>query len=129
MTTPSTTVSSRGVLRSVLLFTLAQTVLIALAALVLSKFVWTDVTDARAIHASAWLAVGVQVITFIIAKIVSREQIIAAWALGFVLRLAVVGFWAFLGIKALALVPGPALWSLVMFFFVSTLIEPIFLNT
>lgn len=131
MTTPSNerAPSSRGVLRSLLFFTIAQAVLIALTALVLSKFVWTDGAAARAIHVSAWLAIGVQVITFAIAKIVAGEQIIAAWGLGVVLRFAVVGFWAFLGIKALMLVPGPALMSLVTFFFVSTLIEPIFLNT
>ena len=44
------------------------------------------------------------------------------------LRFATVGAWAFLGIKALGLPSGPALLSLVGFYFVSTLVEPLFLN-
>ena len=98
------------------------------ASVLLSRFVWTSADGARAIHASAWLAVCVQVITFAIAKLVARQQVIAGWALGVVLRFAVVGVWAFLGIKALGLEAGPALLSLVLFFFVSTLVEPLFLN-
>lgn len=35
---------------------------------------------------------------------------------------------ALLGIKALGLVAGPALLSLVVFYFLSTLVEPLFLN-
>lgn len=119
---------SRGVLRAVFIFTIAQALLIALIALVLMRVVWTDDASARAIQASAWLAVGVQVVTFAIAKLASRENVIAGWGLGVLLRFAVVAFWAFLGIKALALVETPALMSLVTFFFASTLIEPIFLN-
>jgi hypothetical protein len=36
--------------------------------------------------------------------------------------------WGLLGIKALGLLVGPALMSLVLFYFVSTLVEPLFLN-
>jgi hypothetical protein len=118
----------RGVLRSVLLFAVAQAVLVFGMSLVLSRFVWTDAESARAIQASAWLAMGTQVITFAIAKLVARQQVIAGWGLGVVLRFAMVAFWAFLGIKALGLAASPALLSLVAFFFVSTLIEPLFLN-
>ena len=92
------------------------------------RFVWTDVASGAAIQASAWLAMAVQVVTFAIARLVARQQVVAAWGLGVVLRFAVVAFWAFLGIKAFGLVSGPALLSLVLFFFVSTVIEPIFLN-
>ena len=118
----------RGVLRALVLFTLTQAVLVVLIAWVLSHFVWTDAASVRAIHASAWLAGGVQCMTFAIARVVSRAQVIAGWALGIVLRFAAVAFWAFLGIKALDIVSGPALMSLVIFFFVSTLVEPLFLN-
>ncbi len=118
----------RSILRALLAFTIAQAVLVMVIAFVLARFVWTDVESARAIQASAWLAVGVQVVTFAIAKLVARQQVIAGWGLGVVLRFAMVAFWAFLGIKALGLSAGPALLSLVIFFFVSTLIEPLFLN-
>ena len=120
--------ATRGVLRAILAFTVAQTVLVVVLAMGLSRFVWTDDAGARAVTASAWLAIGVQVVTFAIAKLVTRQQVIAGWALGVVLRFAMVAFWAFLGIKALGLSAGPALLSLVVFFFVSTLIEPLFLN-
>jgi hypothetical protein len=120
--------SPKGVLRSVLLFTLAQALLTAAIAMLLMRLVWTDDAAARAIQASAWLAVAVQVVTFAIARLVSRENVMAGWGLGVLLRFAMVAFWAFLGIKALGLVETPALMSLVTFFFASTLIEPIFLN-
>jgi|APMI01.1.fsa_nt_gi hypothetical protein len=117
-----------GVVRAVLAFTAAQAVLILIAALVLQRFVWTDAASGAAVRASAWTAVAVQVVSFAIARLVARQQVIAGWGLGVLLRFAVVAFWAFLGIKAFGLVPGPALIALVLFFFVSTLVEPIFLN-
>jgi hypothetical protein len=109
-------------------FTVAQAVLIALVAYLLSRFVWTGAEAERAIHASAWLAVGVQVVTFAIARLVARQNIMAGWGLGVALRFAALAMWAFLGVKALGLAGSPALLSLVIFFFVSTLIEPLFLN-
>lgn len=120
--------ASGGMVRAVARFAAAQAVLILALALVLSRFVWTDAAAARAIGISAWLAAGVQVVTFVIARLVARQQVMAGWGLGVLLRFAVVLFWAFLGITALGLAPVPALLSLVIFFFVSTLIEPIFLN-
>ena len=58
----------------------------------------------------------------------ARENVIAGWGLGVVLRFATVGAWALLGIKALGIPSGPALLSLAGFYFVSTLVEPLFLN-
>lgn len=118
----------RGVMRAIVGFTVAQIALVLVVSVVLSHFVWATADGARAIHASAWLAVCVQLITFAIARLVARQQVIAGWALGVVLRFAIVGVWGFLGIKALGLDAGPALLSLVLFFFVSTLVEPLFLN-
>ena len=69
-----------------------------------------------------------QSVTFAIARLVARENVIAGWGLGVVLRFATVAFWAFLGIKALGIPSAPALLSLVTFYFVSTLVEPLFLN-
>lgn len=69
-----------------------------------------------------------QTFTFAVARLVARQQVIAGWGLGVLLRFASVAFWALLGIKALGLVAGPALLSLVVFYFLSTLVEPLFLN-
>ena len=120
--------SGAGVAAAIVKFTIAQAVLVALAAYLLTRFVWTGAEAERAVRASAWLAVGVQIATFAIARLVTRQNIMAGWGLGVVLRFAALAMWAFLGIKALGLAGSPALLSLVIFFFVSTLIEPLFLN-
>jgi hypothetical protein len=128
MTVPAQSQGGAGAVAAVLKFTVAQALLIALVAYLLSRFVWTGVEAERAVHASAWLAVGVQLVTFAIARLVARQNIMAGWGLGVLLRFAVLAMWAFLGVKALGLDGTPALLSLVIFFFVSTLIEPLFLN-
>ncbi len=120
--------ASAGLLRGLVRFTVVQVVLVVLLSLLLQRFVFTDAAAASAVRASAWLAVCVQLITFAIAKLVARENVMAGWGLGVVLRLATVAFWALLGAKALGVPLTPALLSLVMFFFVSTLVEPLFLN-
>jgi hypothetical protein len=124
----SDSVASSGMLRSLLGFTAAQSVIVLISALVMQRFVWTDAAAGEAIRASAWLAVVVQTFTFAIARLVAREQVIAGWGLGVILRFASVAFWAFLGIEALGLAASPALLSLVVFYFLSTLVEPLFLN-
>lgn len=121
-------VAGSGMLRSIALFMATQLVLVFGLMFVMQRFVWPGDEAARAIQASAWLAVAVQLFTFAFARLVARQQVIAAWGLGVLLRFAAVAFWAFLGIKALGLLAGPALLSLVVFFFVSTLVEPLFLN-
>ena len=127
------TVSARGgaagsPIMSLLRFSLAQAALVVLVAFLLTSFVWTTPQEGRGVRVSAWLAVGVQVVTFAIARLVARQNIMAGWGLGVLLRFATVAMWAFLGVKALGLPAGPTLFSLVIFFFVSTLIEPLFLN-
>ena len=122
------TVTPRGMMRALVLFTVAQGALVFGLAVVLQRFVFTDGAAAAAVTASAWLAFGVQTVTFAIARLVARENVIAGWGLGVVLRFATVAFWAFLGIKALGIPSSPALLSLVTFYFVSTLVEPLFLN-
>jgi hypothetical protein len=115
-------------LKSLAGFTAAQGGIVFGAMLVLQRFVWTEATGADAVRASAWLAFIVQTFTFMIARLVARQNVIAGWGLGVILRFGSVAFWALLGIKALGLVSGPALISLVVFYFVSTLVEPLFLN-
>lgn len=120
--------SMSGMLKGLLGFTAAQSVIVFGAMVVMQRFVWTEATAAEAVRASAWLAFIVQSFTFLIARLVARQNVIAGWGLGVLLRFASVAFWALLGIKALGLVSGPALISLVVFYFVSTLVEPLFLN-
>lgn len=125
---PPAGVDLQVVLRSVARFTVVQGALIAMLAYALTHFVWTDVAEQRAVVVSAWVAFFVQILTFGICRLVATQNLIAGWGIGTLLRFATVGVWAFLGIKALGLAPNPALLSLVTFFFVSTVIEPLFLN-
>ncbi|MCE2901211.1 MAG: hypothetical protein ACK5W7_07765 [Gemmatimonadaceae bacterium] len=119
---------TRGMGRAMLGFTAAQGTIIVLAMFVLQHFVWTDVAGADAVRASAWLAFIVQGFTFAIARLVAKQQVMAGWGLGVLLRFATVAVWGFLGSDPLGLAAGPALLSLVLFYFVSTLVEPLFLN-
>jgi len=120
--------SMSGMLKGLLGFTAAQAAIVFGAFLVMQRFVWTEAVAVDAVRASAWLAFIVQSFTFLIARLVARQNVIAGWGLGVLLRFASVAFWALLGIKALGLVSGPALISLVVFYFLSTLVEPLFLN-
>ncbi|MEP6833541.1 MAG: hypothetical protein ABJB74_09110 [Gemmatimonas sp.] len=122
-------IDGKSLVRAVARFTVVQGAVVALLALMLSRFVWPDATSQHAITVSAWVAFFVQILTFSICRLVAQQNLIAGWGIGTLLRFATVGVWAFLGIKALGLAPSPALISLATFFFISTLIEPFFLNS
>jgi hypothetical protein len=109
-------------------FTVVQVTLVVIIAMILTRTVWSSPDASRAVWASAWLAMVVQFFTFAVARLMARENVMAGWGLGVLLRFATVGAWAFLGIKALGIPSGPALLSLAGFYFVSTLVEPLFLN-
>ena len=83
---------------------------------------------ARAVWSSAVIALGTQWLAFALAKPFVKENPIAGWGLGSLVRFAVVGVHAVVGVKALGLVSGPALLSLVGFLFVTMLVEPLFLR-
>lgn len=116
-----------GLVRAVALFAVTQVVLLGLAGAALAWW-FVGPGDRAAIQAAAWLALGVQTLAFAIVRLVAQEQVIAAWGVGVLLRLAVVALWAFLLVPALGLAPTAALFALVAFFFVSTVVEPLFLN-
>ncbi len=82
----------------------------------------------RAIVASAAVAFVVQLVAFALARIAaSRQNAIAGWGLGALLRMGVLAVYALVVVKALGLLAVPALVSLATFFFVSTLVEPLLL--
>jgi hypothetical protein len=83
----------------------------------------------RAVWSSAVIAFGVQLLSFAVARPFLAENPIAGWGLGSLIRFAVVAIHAFVGVKALGLVSGPALLSLVGFLFVTMLVEPLFLRS
>ena len=117
-----------GTGKALLLFTLVQGVLVLGLTFGLTQFVWPDAEGARAVRASAWVAVGVQTFAFAMARLVARQQLLAGWGLGVALRFVSVIVWGLLGVTAMGLSSNPALLSLVVFYFASTLVEPLFLT-
>jgi hypothetical protein len=83
---------------------------------------------ARAVWSSAVIALVVQLVAFAAARPFVATNPIAGWGIGSLIRFAVVLLHAVVGVKALGLVSGPALLSLVAFLFVTMLVEPLFLK-
>lgn len=107
-------------------FAAASGATIALVALVLA-LVFVGTPDRRAVAVSAGIAIVVQCIAFVLARRATRapgRPIIAAWAVGIVLRFLVLAVYALLVVRAWQLAPTAALVSLAIFFFLSTLLEP-----
>lgn len=96
------------------------------AALLMAQF-WTTAADTRAIWTSAGVAFVVQMLAFVIATTMTRDQAMIGWGLGALLRLITLAVYALVFVNALALPATAALVSLATFFFLSTLVEPLVL--
>ena len=115
-------------MKSLGLFAVASLVLIGLAAGVMIFF-YKSPDAARAVWTSAAIAFAVQVVAFAIVKLAAKENVMAGWGIGAIIRFVVLGVYALVIVKALGLNSGAALVSLVAFFFVSTLLEPLLLKS
>ena len=102
-------------------------VLVALAGWGLS-FAFHGAGDADAIAVSAVVAVVVQVAAFGVTRLLAPSNLMAGWGAGSVVRLLALFVYALLAVKVLGLAPAAALVSLAAFFFLATLIEPLFLR-
>jgi hypothetical protein len=102
--------------------------IVVVAGLALTR-VWPSAEAAHAIRVSAAVALVVQLFAFGIVRLARGSQnTIAAWGLGALLRAVVLGLYALVLVKSLGLVGTPAVVSLALFFFLSTLVEPLLLN-
>lgn len=115
-------------MRSVLFFVLAVLGLLA-AGVWLLGLMFPAPDERQAVLISAVIAFVVQVIAFIALRFGGRENAIAMWGVGMLLRLATLAAFAFVVVDALGLPSGAALISLAAFFLVSSLLEPLLLNT
>jgi hypothetical protein len=115
-------------MKPVALFAALSLVLIALAGWVMT-FVFRSPSAARAIWISAAVAFSVQLIAGAIVKLSAKTNVIAGWGVGAVIRFVVLAVYALVVVKALGLPSSAALISLVAFFFVSTLLEPLLLKS
>jgi hypothetical protein len=82
----------------------------------------------RAIWTSVGVAILVQVIALVVGRSFGKERIMLGWGMGALLRLLTVFVYGFAVIPALGLSMAPALLSLVVIFFVTTLFEPFLLT-
>jgi hypothetical protein len=109
-------------------FAVVALAVVVVAGLVLMR-VWPTDEAAHAIRVSAAVALVVQLFSFGIMRLARASQnTIAAWGLGALLRAAVLGIYALVLVKSLGLAGTPAVVSLALFFFLSTLVEPLLLN-
>ena len=100
------------------------------AAWAIAVLLFKDTTSRRALGIAAVVSFVAQMVAFGIARAFARRQnVIAGWGIGIALRFVVLIGFGLVVVPVLALPMAPALMSLAMFLFVSTLIEPLFLKT
>jgi hypothetical protein len=92
-------------------------------------YAYQTAADRHAIVVSAVIAWVVQLISFAIARSWAATNVVAGWGLGMLIRFLVLAMYALFGAKVLGLPLTPALVSLAVFFFVSTLVEPVLLKS
>ncbi len=107
-------------------FAAATAGLIALSWLLL-RLGFNSPADGKALLMSAAVAWVVQIATFTIARRAAHRNLMVGWAIGTVLRVIVLVLYAFLVAPAFGLPRSAALVSLVTFFFLSMLVEPLLL--
>ncbi|HEY2378452.1 MAG TPA: hypothetical protein VGH98_20905 [Gemmatimonadaceae bacterium] len=81
-----------------------------------------------AIGISAGVAAVVQIAAFAVTRSMVTQNAVAGWGAGSLLRFLTLVIYGLLAVKVIGLAPVPALISLVLFFFLSTLLEPLFLR-
>ena len=114
-------------MRRFAIFAVASAAVIALVALLFGQL-FGAAADHRAIRVSALVAYCVQLFGFIVMLVMRSTNVFAAWGLGMLLRLVTLGVFAFLVVRGMRLPPEPALISMVAFFFLTTLVEPVLLK-
>lgn len=100
------------------------------AAWVMAMLVFRDTTSRQALGMAAAVAFVVQMVAFVIAREFARRQnVMAGWGIGIALRFVALLAFGLLAVPAFGLPLASSLLGLAMFLFVTTLIEPLFLNT
>ena len=101
-----------------------------LAIAIVGAIAWTFSTPAGRplVVTSAGLALVVQLVTFGVARLFQRRNVLVGWGLGSMLRLMVLVLYAVVVARLWRAPAAPALLSFVAFLFVTTVVEPIFLK-
>jgi hypothetical protein len=114
-------------MKRIAIFAVVSLLLIVLFGWML-MYAFPTAADAHAIVVSAVIAYVVQLVSFAVARQWAATNVIAGWGLGMLLRFFVLAMYALIGAKVVGLQLTPALVSLAVFFFVSTLAEPVLLK-
>ncbi|HEX3866592.1 MAG TPA: hypothetical protein VHV78_07545 [Gemmatimonadaceae bacterium] len=101
---------------------IAITIVVAVGGLL--AIVLSSPADHRAIAASAFVAVIVQVLAFVVARALLKADFLAGWVIGVFMRFVALIAYAFVAVKSLGMPAPAALLSLATFLFLSTLVEP-----
>jgi hypothetical protein len=109
------------------MFALLSAGMIAASALLLAQLFHAP-GDAHAIRVSAAVAWPVQMLTFAVARLAGREQMLVAWGIGALVRFGTLAVYALVMVRALNLQPTAALISLATYFFLTMLVEPLLLT-
>lgn len=109
-------------------FAAASLALIGIAGFALAM-VFRGPGDARAIAVSAAVAFVSQVAAFPAVRKLAATNLIVGWGTGSLVRFATLGVYALVAATLLDLSMTPALISLALFYFLSMVIEPLFLRS
>jgi hypothetical protein len=102
--------------------------LVAIALIGAIAWAFTGATGRQAVAVSAGLALAVQLIAFVVARLLQRRHLLLGWGLGSVFRLVVLVLYAVVAARLWRIPIAPALLSFVAFLFVTTVVEPVFLR-
>lgn len=114
-------------MKRVALYVVLSGLIIGLLAGLASVFVVPGV-GRQAIWASASLAFVVQMIAFMVVRLLPAEQVMIGWGLGAILRIVSVVVWGVFIHKVWRAPIAPGLLSYAAFLFVTTIVEPVFLK-
>lgn len=84
--------------------------------------------ERRSLLLSALVAFALQLMAFAVAYSLARQNVIAGWGAGALMRLAGLSVYALIVVPQLGLPLAAALISMALFLFLSTLLEPFFLR-
>lgn len=102
--------------------------LVAVALLGAIAWSFLGASARQAMLVSAGVVLAVQMVSFLMARLLLPKNVMLGWGLGSVLRLLALVVYAVMVAKASRASLTPALLSFVGFLFVTTVIEPIFLK-
>ena len=128
MIAAGSTTPSRQRLAGTTGFAVASLLLIGIAAVGLN-FVFRDQGDAQAIWISAALAWVTQLAAFPAVRRLTSVNLMTGWAVGSLVRMGTLLVYALVASQVLELSMTPALVGLALFYFVSMVIEPLFLRS